>query len=118
MENAFVLTLAGLCLGIALSGLLAIMLRQGRQRERVSLGLVYISFIGMIALPLVKTFAETMLINFMPLLLVLLLALRKVAHAGGHYTDQCLHQFLAGVREKFDDRYMLIFTEGRFASAE
>ena len=75
MENAFVLTLAGLCLGIALSGLLAIMLRQGRQRERVSLGLVYISFIGMIALPLVKTFAETMLINFMPLLLVLLLAL-------------------------------------------
>ena len=27
-------------------------------------------------------------------------------------------EFLAGVREKFDDRYMLIFTEGRFASVE
>jgi len=75
MENAAVLTLAGLCLGIALSGLLAVVLRQGRQRERLSLGLVYVAFMGMIALPLVKTFAESGLIHYMPLLLVMLLVL-------------------------------------------
>ena len=75
MENAAVLTLAGLCLGIALTGLLAVALRQGRPRERLSLGLVYVAFIGMIALPLVRTFAEVALINYMPLLLIILLAL-------------------------------------------
>ena len=75
MESVVVLTLAGVCLGIALSGLLAVALRQGRRRERLSLGLVYVAFIGMIALPLVKTFAETALINYMPLLLITLLAL-------------------------------------------
>lgn len=75
MENAAVLTLAGLCLGIALTGLLAVVLRQGSLRERLSLGIVYIAFIGMIALPLVKTFAEIALINYMPLLLIMLLAL-------------------------------------------
>lgn len=75
MENAAVLTLAGLCLGIALTGLLAVVLRQGCLRERLSLGIVYVAFIGMIALPLVKTFAEGALINYMPLLLIMLLAL-------------------------------------------
>ena len=44
-------------------------------RERVSLGLVYVAFIGMIALPLVKAFAEGALTNFMPLLLIFLLVL-------------------------------------------
>lgn len=75
MENAAVLTLAGLCLGIALTGLLAAALGQSKPRERFSLGVVYLAFIGMIALPLVKTFAEDVLINYMPLLLVMLLAL-------------------------------------------
>lgn len=75
MGNAAVLTLAGLCLGIALTGLLAVALRQGNLRERFSLGLVYVAFIGLIALPLVKTFAEIALINYMPLLLIMLLAL-------------------------------------------
>jgi len=75
MVNAAVLTLAGLCLGIALTGLLAVVLRQGNLRERLSLGMVYVAFIGMIALPLVKTFAEVALINYMPLLLIMLLAL-------------------------------------------
>lgn len=75
MENAGVLTLAGLCLGIALSGLFALVLRHGKLRERFSLGLVYVAFIGMIALPLVKTFAGGALINYMPLLLIMLLAL-------------------------------------------
>ena len=75
MENAAVLTLAGLCLGIALTGLLAVALRHGKRRERLSLGLVYIAFIGMIALPIVKAFAGIALINYMPLLLVMLLAL-------------------------------------------
>lgn len=75
MENAAVLTLAGLCLGIALTGLLAVVLRQGSLHERLSLGMVYVAFTGMIALPLVKTFAEVVLINYMPLLLIMLLAL-------------------------------------------
>ena len=75
VENAAVITLAGLCLGIALSGLLAALLQQESPRERVSLGLVYVTFIGMIALPLVRTFAGAALINYMPLLLIMLLAL-------------------------------------------
>ena len=75
MENAAILTLAGLCLGIALTGLLAVVLRQGSLHERLSLGMVYVAFMGMIALPLVKTFAEVVLINYMPLLLIMLLAL-------------------------------------------
>ncbi|MFK7882507.1 hypothetical protein, partial [Roseobacter sp.] len=75
MEHAAVLTLAGLCLGIALTGLLAAVLRQSEPYERLSLGLVYLAFIGMIALPLVRTLAEGVLINYMPLLLVMLLAL-------------------------------------------
>jgi AraC-like DNA-binding protein len=75
MEDAAILTLAGLCLGIALTGLLAVALRQGNLRERLCLGLVYIAFMGMIALPLVQTFAGDALINYMPLLLVMLLVL-------------------------------------------
>ncbi|WP_165615029.1 helix-turn-helix domain-containing protein [Yoonia tamlensis] len=75
MENAAVLTLAGLCLGIALSGLLAVVLRQGSLLERCSLGIVYVAFIGMIALPLIATFAAFAVINYMPLLLVMLLVL-------------------------------------------
>ncbi|MCV6825129.1 MULTISPECIES: hypothetical protein [Halocynthiibacter] len=75
MENAAVLTLAGLCLGIAVNGLLAVALRRGHLRERFSLGMVYVAFIGMIALPLLKTFAEGALIYYMPLLLVMLLVL-------------------------------------------
>ena len=75
MENAVVLTLAALCLGIALTGLLAVVLRQGHLRERVNLGVVYVAFIGMIALPIIDTLAATTLINYMPLLLVFLLVL-------------------------------------------
>lgn len=75
MENVAVLTLAGLCLGIALTGLCAVALRRGSRRERLSLGLVYAAFMGMIALPLVKTFAEGALIHYMPILLVMLLVL-------------------------------------------
>lgn len=75
MTNAALPTLAGLCLGVALTGLLAVALRRTSKRERFSLGLVYIAFIGMIALPVVKTFAKAALIHYMPLLLVLLLAL-------------------------------------------
>lgn len=75
MENAAVLTLAGLCLGIALSGLLAIVVRQGNLRDQLSLGIVYVAFIGMIAFPLVKAFAVGALVNYMPLLLIFLLAL-------------------------------------------
>lgn len=75
MENAAVLTLAGMCLGIALTGLLAVGSRHGKLSERVSLGLVYVAFVAMTGLPLVKTFAEGALINYMPLLLVMLLAL-------------------------------------------
>ncbi|MGJ8623402.1 MAG: helix-turn-helix domain-containing protein [Yoonia sp.] len=75
MENAAVLTLAGLCLGIALSGLLTVLVRCESLRERLSLGLVYVAFTGMIALPLVGTFADGAVVNYMPLLLVLLLML-------------------------------------------
>lgn len=75
MTDAALLTLAGLCLGIAFSGLLAVALDKGRHHERVSLGVVYISFTGMIALPVVRTFSEVALIQYMPLLLVLLLIL-------------------------------------------
>lgn len=75
MGNAAVLTLAGLCLGIAVTGLLTVALRQGGLRGRLSLGLVYIAFIGMIMFPIVSTFAEPAFINYMPLLLVMLLAL-------------------------------------------
>lgn len=80
MENAAVLTLAGLCLGIALTGLLCAVLGKGSLRERVSLGLVYVAFIGMIALPLVRTFVCAALINYMPLLLVMLLVLPPAFH--------------------------------------
>ena len=75
MENAALLTLAGLCLGIALSGLLTVVPRQGRLREQSCLGLVYISFITLVALPLVQAFARFALATYMPLLLVVLLAL-------------------------------------------
>jgi AraC-like DNA-binding protein len=75
MENAAVLTLAALCLGIALTGLIAAVLGQSRPRERLSLGLVYVAFIGMITFPLVRIFAEAALTYYMPLLLVMLLAL-------------------------------------------
>ena len=75
MENAALLTLAGLCLGIALSGLLTVVPRQGRLREQSCLGLVYISFITLVALPLVQVFARVALVTYMPFLLVVLLAL-------------------------------------------
>jgi len=75
MGNAAVLTLAGLCLGIAMSGFLAALSRRSGLRERLSLEMVYVAFTGMIALPLVQTFAEVTLIHYMPLLLVMLLAL-------------------------------------------
>ena len=75
MENAALLTLAGLCLGIALSGLLTVVPRQGRLREQSCLGLVYISFIAFVALPLVQAFARVALVTYMPFLLVVLLAL-------------------------------------------
>lgn len=75
MENAAVLTLAGMCLGIALTGLIATLLRRGRPREGLSLGLIYVAFIGMTALPLFRTFSEVALITYMPLLLILLLVL-------------------------------------------
>lgn len=82
MENAALLTLAGICLGVALSGLLTVVPRQGRRRALLSLGAVYAAFIGMIALPLVQTFAQAVLINYMPLLLVMLLGLPPAFH---HY---------------------------------
>lgn len=82
MENTAVLTLASLCLGVALSGLLSTALRRGQKRARISLGLVYFSFTVMIALPLVQTFADSALINYMPVLLVALLALPPVFY---HY---------------------------------
>ncbi|MFY0596682.1 MAG: helix-turn-helix transcriptional regulator [Cognatishimia sp.] len=75
METAAILTLAGLCLGIALTGLIAVMVRQGKTREGYSLAVIYIAFLGMVALPLFKQFAEAALINYMPMLLILLLAL-------------------------------------------
>ncbi len=75
MENAAVLTLSGLCLGIALTGLLAALLGQSKPRGWRSVGVVYVAFIGMISLPLVRTFADAVLIYYMPLLLVMLLAL-------------------------------------------
>ncbi|MDO6590796.1 AraC family transcriptional regulator [Yoonia sp. 1_MG-2023] len=75
MENAAVLTLAGLCLGTALTGLIAVLLGQGSRRERRSIGAVYIAFIGMTALPLVQTFAAGAVTNYMPLLLFMLLIL-------------------------------------------
>ena len=75
MENAAVLTLAAIGLGIALAGLSTVAMRHGGLRERLGLGLVYVAFIGMIALPLVQTFAGDAVIHYMPLLLVLLLAL-------------------------------------------
>jgi AraC-like DNA-binding protein len=75
MDIAAQLTLAGLCLGIAMSGLLTVVLRQRHLRALLSLGLVYLAFIAMIALPLVRTFAGGAVINYMPLLLVMLLAL-------------------------------------------
>lgn len=75
MNDAALLTLAGLCLGVGLTGLLAVVFRKESLRERLSLGLVYISFMGLIALPVVETFAEAALIHYMPLLLVLLFAL-------------------------------------------
>ena len=75
MENAAILTLAALGLGVALSGLLTVVPRLHRRRAQLSLGLVYVAFIGMIALPLVKAFASSALINYMPVLLVMLLGL-------------------------------------------
>ena len=75
MENVAVLTLAALCFGIALNGLFAALLRQSRPRERISIGLVYVAFIGMIGLPLVKVFAGITLAFYMPLTLVMLLTL-------------------------------------------
>lgn len=75
MTNAALLTLAGLCLGVAFSGLLAVLLQRGGLREGLGLGLVYVAFIGMIALPVVKTFAERALTLYMPTLLVMLLSL-------------------------------------------
>ncbi len=75
MVSAAVLTLAGLCLGIALTGLVTAVLRQGRLRERLSLGLVHAAFIGLVALPLVRTLAAGAVITYMPLMLILLLAL-------------------------------------------
>ncbi len=75
MDTAALLTLAGLCLGVALSGLVTVVPRQGQHRALLSLAVVYLAFIGMLALPLVRTFAGGALINYMPILLVLLLAL-------------------------------------------
>ena len=69
MTNAALLTLAGLCLGVAFSGLLAVLLQRGGLREGLGPGLVYVAFIGMIALPVVKTFAERALTLYMPTLL-------------------------------------------------
>ncbi|PJE31107.1 Helix-turn-helix domain-containing protein [Pseudooceanicola antarcticus] len=82
MENAALLTLAGLCLGVALSGLLTVVPRQEPWRASQSLGLVYLAFMGLVALPLVRTFAGGALLSYMPLLLVLLLAMPPAFH---HY---------------------------------
>lgn len=75
MENAAVLTLAGLCFGIALTGLLTAVPAQKVARARLCLGLVYAAFIGMLALPIVRTFADHALIHYMPFLLVILFLL-------------------------------------------
>jgi len=75
MTDAALLTLAGLCLGIGLSGLLAVVLQRAGGPERLSLSVVYIAFMGLIALPVVRTFASGAYIYYMPLLLVLLLVL-------------------------------------------
>ena len=82
MGNAALLTLAGMCLGTALSGLVAVAVAKGQRHERLALGLIYGAFIGMIALPLINAFASATLVNYMPLLLVLLLTLPPAFH---HY---------------------------------
>lgn len=75
MENAAVLTLAGICLGIALSGLIAVALGTEKLRTRLSLALVYLAFAAMVSLPLVSAFAPAAIVFYLPLLLVMLMVL-------------------------------------------
>lgn len=75
MENAAVLTLAGLCLGIAATGLVTVVTGTDRSRAQLYLGTVFVAFIAMVALPLVKTFAVGLVVYYLPLVLVPLLAL-------------------------------------------
>ncbi|SFS05752.1 transcriptional regulator, AraC family [Yoonia litorea] len=72
MDSAALLTLSGISLGVALSGLLTVVPRQRYLRAMLGLGAVYFAFVGMLALPLVRTFAGDALLNYMPVLLVLL----------------------------------------------
>ena len=80
MQSAALLTLAGASLGIALSGLLTVVPRQSRPRAALCLGLVYGAFIGLIALPLVRTFGGDAFLYYLPALLVLLYALPPAWH--------------------------------------
>jgi AraC-like DNA-binding protein len=82
MQNAATLTLAGLCLGIALTGLFTTVAVQSKTRERLSLGLVYGAFGVIIALPLIMTFAQTLYPFYMPLVLVMMLTLPPAVY---HY---------------------------------
>lgn len=82
MQNAATITLAGLCLGIALTGLFATIAIHGKTGERLSLGIVYGAFGVIIALPLIMTFAEPLYPVYMPLVLVMLLTLPPAVY---HY---------------------------------
>jgi AraC-like DNA-binding protein len=81
MQHAITLPLAGLCLGIALTGLLAVIARSAKIHERLSLGLVYAAFIVIAALPLVREFGAAFYPFYVPLILVMLLILPPALQA-------------------------------------
>ena len=73
MQSAVTLTLSGLCIGIALSGLLGLLARSASAREKVSIGLVYGTVSMIVALPFVKAAVGWFIPYYMPAILVMLL---------------------------------------------
>ncbi len=80
MQSVAIPTLAGLCLGIVVTGLCAAILGKGKSRERLSLCLIYGAFGVIVAIPLVRVFAETLYLFYLPFVLVMLLMLPPALH--------------------------------------
>ncbi len=75
MDNAAVIILAGLCLGIALTGCLSVLVHPSSVRQRAALAVIYVAFMGLTGLPLIRAFAAPVLTFYLPVLLILLLIL-------------------------------------------
>ena len=75
MENAVLLPLSGLCLGIALAGVVSEIAGDRSRREQLFLIAIYVAFCILAALPIIRLIGDSAVMFYLPLMLVALLAL-------------------------------------------